>query len=171
VKYHVTIAGRSYEVVVDGEEVLVDGTPHRALIQAVPGTPLRHLRLDAKSATLAATPGEAGQWRLIDRGEMLEVEVLDARTRHIRGLVGAGRAQDGRVQVKAPMPGLVMQVLVEPGETVVAGQGLVVLEAMKMDNELKAPAEGRVVAVAVTAGQAVEKGTLLVVVERPGDRG
>jgi biotin carboxyl carrier protein len=171
VKYHVTIAGRRYDVVVDGEEVLVDGTPHRALLQAVPGTPLRHLVLDDRSAILAAQPGEAGQWRLIDRGEVLEVEVLDERTGHIRGLVGAVRAQDGPIQLMAPMPGLVMRVLAEPGDAVAAGQGLVVLEAMKMENELTAPAEGRVARVAVTPGQAVEKGTLLMVVERPGPGG
>jgi pyruvate carboxylase subunit B len=91
------------------------------------------------------------------------VEVLDERTRHIRSLVGAGKAPSGGGAVKAPMPGLVVKVLVEAGATVAAGQGLVVLEAMKMENEIKAMAPGVVDSVAVKAGQAVEKGAPLVV--------
>lgn len=168
-KYHVTIADRSYEVVVDGEEVLVDGVPHRARLGAVSGTPLRHLVVDGRSATLAVQPGESGWWTLVDRGEAVDVEVVDERTRHIRTLAGAGRTHDGGAQVKAPMPGLVVRVLVEAGQEVEAGQGLVVLEAMKMENELKTPTAGRVETVGVRAGQAVERGALLAVVGRTPD--
>jgi pyruvate carboxylase subunit B len=64
------------------------------------------------------------------------------------------------------MPGLVVKVLVEPGATVAAGQGLVVLEAMKMENEIKATAAGIVETVAVKPGVAVEKGAVLVTFAR-----
>jgi len=67
--------------------------------------------------------------------------------------------------VVAPMPGLIVRVNVSPGDTVAAGQGLVVVEAMKMENELKAPADGVVARVSVEAGAAVEKGAVLVVLE------
>jgi len=66
------------------------------------------------------------------------------------------------------MPGLVVRVLVAPGQTVVPGQGLVVLEAMKMENELRGVAGARVRAVPVATGQAVEKGQVLVEFEPPG---
>ena len=65
-------------------------------------------------------------------------------------------------EVRAPMPGLVLRVLVEPGEAVEAGQGVLVLEAMKMENELKAPASGVVAAVHAEPGAAVGKNDLLV---------
>ncbi len=65
-------------------------------------------------------------------------------------------------EVHAPMPGLVLQVLVEPGQTVEEGQGLVVLEAMKMENELRAALSGTVAAVHVAPGDAVGKNALLV---------
>ena len=75
------------------------------------------------------------------------------------------RLASGPARVMAPMPGRVLRVQVSPGDDVPAGQGLVVVEAMKMENELKAPRAGRVLEVAVREGQAVETGALLVVLE------
>jgi len=162
-KYFVTLGAVSHEIVVDGETVTIDGTPSRARIEMVHGTPVCHLALDGRSHTFAVTANGGGTWILIDRGEPVEVDVQDERTRHIRSLVGAGKAQAGSGAVKAPMPGLVVKVLVESGNSVSAGQGLVVLEAMKMENEIKAAAAGVVETVSVRAGQAVEKGAVLVV--------
>ena len=68
-------------------------------------------------------------------------------------------------EVTAPMPGLVLRVLVEPGQAVEAGQGVAVLEAMKMENELTAPAAGTVAAVHAAAGDAVAKGDLLLEID------
>lgn len=161
-KYHVTVADRSYEIELDGDQVRVDGTRVAASVATIPGTPVRHLVLEGRSVTLAAEPLEPGRWAFVSAGEVVEVEVIDERTRHIRSLVGAGRSQAAGGTVKAPMPGLVVRVLVEPGHTVVAGAGLVVLEAMKMENELKAPRAGVVETVAARPGQAVEKGQVLV---------
>jgi biotin carboxyl carrier protein len=78
---------------------------------------------------------------------------------------GGGAASGGPQQVTAPMPGKVVRVLVSPGETVEPRQGLVVIEAMKMENELRASRAGRVSAVRVAQGQSVEAGALLVIVE------
>jgi biotin carboxyl carrier protein len=89
------------------------------------------------------------------------VEVVFEGTRR-SGRQGAAAA--GRQPVTAPMPGKVVRVLVEPGTTVETGQGLVVLEAMKMQNELRAPRPGRVEQVLVRPGQAVNAGEVLVVV-------
>ena len=79
---------------------------------------------------------------------------------------GAQAAQAvGTQQVVAPMPGKVVRVLVKPGDQVKARQGLVVVEAMKMENELRSPKDGRIVDVAVAEGTSVEAGRVLVVVE------
>jgi biotin carboxyl carrier protein len=71
----------------------------------------------------------------------------------------------GKASLKAMMPGRVINVLVNVGDEVVAQQGLLVVEAMKMENELKAPKAGKVVEIKVKPGQTVEKGELLLVVE------
>ena len=168
-KYFVTLDGASHEITVDGHTVLVNGVSAGARIEMVHGTPVCHLVLDGRSYSFAvAASGSRGKWTLIDRGEPVDVEVLDERTRHIQSLVGAGKTQAGGGAVKAPMPGLVVKVLVEPGSSVAAGQGLVVLEAMKMENEIKATAAGVVESIAVRPGQAVEKGAPLVVLGLTG---
>ena len=161
-KYFVTVDGREFEVVVDGERVLVDGQEFEAHLGTIPGTPLRHLLLGDQSLTLVIGPAGRGSWHLARHGERWEVEVVDERTRHIRSLTGQGALVRGPAQLKAPMPGLVARVLVEPGQRVEAGAGVVVLEAMKMENELRAAQGGVVRALPVRPGQAVEKGQVLV---------
>lgn len=161
-KYHVTVGGRSFEVEVAGDRVLLDGVEHHAELRQVAGTPLRLLLVDGHAWSLAVAPGARGQWVIHKWGERHEVEVLDERTRHLRSLVGAGVAHPGPQLLKAPMPGLVVRLLVRPGQTVRAGEGLVVLEAMKMENELAAERGGTVGKIHKQAGQPVDSGELLV---------
>ena len=78
---------------------------------------------------------------------------------------GSAASATGPQRVTAPMPGKVVRVLVKPGDDVKARQGLVVVEAMKMENELRAARDGRVRDVAVAEGQSVDAGALLLVVE------
>jgi biotin carboxyl carrier protein len=103
-----------------------------------------------------------GEWSLGMAGDRWEAEVVDERTRHIRSLTAGAERARGPTALRAPMPGLVLRLLVEPGREVARGDGLVVLEAMKMENELKAPAGGVVGAVHVRPGEPVEKGQVLV---------
>jgi pyruvate carboxylase subunit B len=120
------------------------------------------LLLDGRPLTLSVEPLGRGRWALAPGGERVEVEVLDERTRHIRSLTGGGDQRRAAAVLKAPMPGLVVRVQAKPGDAVVAGAGLIVLEAMKMENELKAVAPGVVKTVRVAPGEAVEKGQVLV---------
>ncbi len=161
-KYIVSVAGREIEVEVDGDLVTVEGSTRTASLRALPGTPTRQLLIEGHPTALTMRSAGRGQWSLEIGGDRWEVEVVDERTRHIRSLAAGAERQRGLVILRAPMPGLVVRVLVEPGQEVVAGAGLVVLEAMKMENELKAPAAGTVGAVRAQAGQAVEKGQVLV---------
>jgi len=161
-KYYVIIEGREFEVEVDGERIVVDGVESRAHLGAVAGTPLRHLLIDDRSRTLAVEPGGRGHWQVAYRGDRWEAEAIDERTRHIRGLTADQSTPRGPGVVRAPMPGLVVRLGVEVGQSVPAGHGVVVLEAMKMENELRAPAPGVVRAVLVRPGQPVEKGEVLV---------
>lgn len=163
-KYFVRVGGREVEVEVDGDRVVVEGRERRAHLVPVPGTPLRHLQTDDRALTLAISSSEPGVWGLELHGTRVEAEVIDERTRHIRSLT-ATRSSGGMPQLKAPMPGLVVRVLVEPGQLVTTGEGLVVLEAMKMENELVAERGGTVKTIAKQAGQAVDTGDLLIELE------
>jgi pyruvate carboxylase subunit B len=98
-------------------------------------------------------------------GWRFEGDALDERTRVIREITAASKGPAGPAPVVAPMPGLIVRVNAAVGDAVAAGQGLIVMEAMKMENELRAQAAGRVKAIAVSTGTAVEKGALLVELE------
>jgi biotin carboxyl carrier protein len=111
---------------------------------------------------VARRGGARGAYGISIDGRRFAVEALDERTRAIRDLSAASAAAAGPAPLVAPMPGLIVRVNVAPGEEVQAGQGLVVMEAMKMENELRASSAGTVVAVRVTPGTAVEKGAVLV---------
>jgi biotin carboxyl carrier protein len=161
-RYYVEVRGRQVTVEIDGDRVIVDGVPGHASVRAVSGTPIRMLTVDGRQRALAITRIENGRWALASGGERCEAEVVDERTRHIRSLAAAsGRPATGGL-LRAPMPGLVVRLEVEPGQLVAPGGGVLVLEAMKMENELRSPAGGRVRAVLVQPGQAVEKGQTLV---------
>lgn len=160
-KYFVTVEAREFIVEVDGDRLLVDGRELRGHLSPVPGTPLRHLLLDDASLTLMMESPATGTWDIGVHGARYSAEAVDERIRHIRTLTGATAAAGSARPLRAPMPGLVVRVLVTPGQVVEPGQGLVVLEAMKMENELRATARGSVTAVSVVPGQAVEKGMVL----------
>jgi biotin carboxyl carrier protein len=161
-KYFVSVRGRQVTVEVDGDRVTVDGAACTASLRALPGTPLRLLTVDGRPRVLAVEALGKGVWGLGSTGERCEAEVVDERTRHIRSLAVAPDRPPAGAQLKAPMPGLVVRLEVEPGQTVPPGGGVLVLEAMKMENELRSPAGGRVRTVLVRPGQAVEKGQVLV---------
>jgi pyruvate carboxylase subunit B len=95
----------------------------------------------------------------------VDVEVIDERARQIEAMTGQRPVTTASGAVVAPMPGLVVRVHVVEGQQVEAGAGLVVVEAMKMENELRAPRAGAVGKIHVTVGQTVEKGALLVTVD------
>jgi len=164
-KFRVTVRGATREVTVDGDRVVVDGIEHRAELRTVAGAPLRLLMLDGAAWQLVIESSGRHDWLVGERGEREEVEVLDERTAHVRSLIGTGVALAGPEVLRAPMPGLVVRVLVEPGQKVLEGTSLIVLEAMKMENELKAKAPGTVERVSVSPGRAVEKGEVLVTFE------
>ena len=161
-KYFVTIGARTIEVDLGPHGATVDGRAVNAELRELPGTRMRHLLVDGHSHTLVATAVEAGVWDLHVQGARHRVDVVDERTRAIRSMTGQGAAARGPAPIKAPMPGLITRVEVAAGDTVLAGQGVIVIEAMKMENELRVDADAIVEQVLVAPGQAVEKGAVLV---------
>jgi biotin carboxyl carrier protein len=162
-KYVVDVNGVRLTVDIDGVTATIDGERFDATLSRVPGTPVRLLRVGSSVHRVIARRGaERGRYRLDLDGRQLDVEALDERMRTIRDLTAQQAVASGPAPLVAPMPGLVVRVTVAPGDRVAVGQGLVVVEAMKMENELRASAPGIVTAVRAVAGTAVEKGAILV---------
>lgn len=162
-RYFVTVGERTFEIEVDGGAIVVDGESFTADLLDVPGTPLRRLLLNNGSHRVVAERGEVrGEWDLHVDGFRISAEVVDERTRAIRALTARTETPKGPKPVKAPMPGMIMRIDVGVGEVVKAGQGVLIIEAMKMENELKAEAAGTVSKIGVSPGTAVEKGTVLI---------
>lgn len=166
-KYHVTLRNRAYVIDVDGGAVTVDGERFESHWAAIAGTPLIHLLLGKDSWTVACQQLDGRRWALGAAGERFEVEVQDDRSKQIEALTGQGRKLVAGGVVKAPMPGLVVRVEVSAGQAVEVGAGLVVVEAMKMENELRASHKAIVEQIHVKAGDRVEKGAHLVTLRIP----
>lgn len=160
--YTVTLDGRTWQIVIDDDGLTVDGEAVDATLTPVPGTPLHALRFGAASHRVVAGRTGDGVWSLDVDGRPAEVEVVDERTRRLREMAGAAAGADGPRPVKAPMPGLVVKVEVEEGQSLEPGQGIVIVEAMKMENELRAEVPARVSRIHVSAGDTVEKDQVLV---------
>ena len=166
-KYVVDVNGERTTVELSGgDEVRGNGRTLHARLVDVEGTPVSLLTIGERVYRVIARRGEGrGRYGLTVDGHTFAVEALDERTRTIRDLSAAGAAAAGPAPLVAPMPGLVVRVNVAVGDAVTAGQGLVVMEAMKMENELRAAAGGTVRAVHAEPGTAVNKGAVLVELE------
>lgn len=168
-KYYVTIGARTMEVELGPEGVRVDGRAVEADLQRMPDSRVHSLLLDGRSHRILARRNGGGTWDLHLRGRRVRAEVLDERTRAIRALTASRAGATGPRPITAPMPGLVVRVEVEEGDEVRSGQGLVIVEAMKMENELRAEGPGRVATVHARPGQPVEKDQVLIEFEAPED--
>lgn len=139
--------------------VAVDGVPHE--LDLVFSDASHDVLLIDNACYDVVSVAQPGGYHVNVFNRFFDVEVLDARS---RALGAPEAAATGDRPVKAAMPGRIVKVLVEDGEEVAAGAGLVVIEAMKMQNELRAPRAGRVRQLSVRAGQTVETGQLLLIV-------
>ena len=162
-KYTVDVNGTRHDVDVDAHQASITDVDHSAKLSPSDGTPVRLLCVGSRVVRVVSRRGETrGSYVLDIDGRRYTVDAVDARTRAIRDMTARSAGPAGPAPLKAPMPGLIVRVTVAPGDQVAAGDGLVVMEAMKMENQLRATAAATVKAVHVTPGQAVEKGTLLV---------
>ncbi len=156
--------GRSIRVEVRGKDgryqVSLDGRTMEVDLHET-GRDFLSLLIDGRSYEVGLEKRPSG-YAVVLEDDVLQVDLVDT-TRSVGEALR--RAPAGPARVAAPMPGKLVKILVEPGQEVAAGQGLVVVEAMKMENELRSPRAGRVRELPVREGQAVETGAILAVVE------
>ncbi len=163
-KYQSQINNNTYAVEIDAEgQILFDGERINANLLQVGALGLYSLLIDSQSMELVVEETRQG-YRVTFGSHTFDVQVADERQLKLAGRRGDLDAAGGEIQVKAPIPGLVVRVLVRTGDAIKSGQPLVILEAMKMENELRAVREGTVGDVRVKPGERVEQGAVLLVI-------
>jgi pyruvate carboxylase subunit B len=164
-KYFVEWAGKTHVVEIDaddsGTRVLVDGIPHPVDVAPVDEGGLLNLIVDGASVTYGAY-FENGAAVLSFHDREVRVTIEDERSRLARLATGGKRGGARGGDIKSVMPGVVKEIRVQAGDRVESGDTLLILEAMKMENEIRAPTGGEVAKVHVAAGTAVEKGAPLI---------
>ncbi len=164
-KYVTTIQGHEYIVdILDEHHVSVDGQTFQVDFLQVGDQPVYSLVLDGQSFDAHVNPNE-DTWQVLFRGNLFTATVEDEREKRLRASLAGRVAEHEDYHLKAPMPGMVISIPVTEGQVIQKGDVLVILESMKMQNELRSPRDGKVVRVRVTTGDRVEqKETLLSVV-------
>jgi len=163
-KYATTLNGKTYIIEInDDRHVMVDGVEYDIDFTGVAGQAFYSLLLSNESFEAFVEERE-DEWLVILRGALYDVRVADEREERLRKAAGGVSLAGGELQVKAPMPGLVVAVSVTEGQVIAKGDILVILESMKMQNELKSPREGTVGRVRVKAGDSVEQNAVMLTV-------
>jgi len=165
-KFEVRIDDRTrlIELMPDGEDrrISLDGDPVDAdAVEIAPN--IFSVLLDGKSHEVHITPAPSGILTLQTAHQEFTAEIMDPRA--WRGRRHSSLEAEGRQQILAPMPGKIVRVLVRGGQKVEAGQGLIVVEAMKMQNEIRSPKTGTVERLLVKEGQPVNAGEVLAWIE------
>jgi len=161
-KYITTVDDKEYLVeIVDEKHISVNGKIYEVDFESVSGQPVYSLIVDGKSHESYVQQGD-DNWEVLLRGRLYPVTVEDEREKRLRAAAGGGVAESGEFHLKAPMPGLVVAIPVEEGQEIKKGQVILILESMKMQNELKSPRDGTIGRIRVKTGESVEqKQTLL----------
>lgn len=165
-KYIATIDDKQYEIEInDDDRILVGGQPVELDFKSMSeGQPIYSLILDGKSYEAIIELTDEG-WQVMLRGQMYLIDIEDERQRRLRMASGGISTQSGELKLKAPMPGLIVDVPVEAGQEVEKGDNLIILESMKMQNEIKSPRQGKVARINCKSGDSVNQNQVLLILE------
>jgi biotin carboxyl carrier protein len=165
--FKAAIGDKSYDVRIDRRDATVsaavDGRDYELEVSE-PEPNIYLLKHGGRIYQVYVPPGKLGEPKIVNVGTaQIEVTLTDPkRLAHVGSGPGAA---EGVAEIKTAMPGKVVRVLVDAGETVTSGQGVIVVEAMKMQNELRSPKDGTVKVVNVEEGETVSAGQILLTVE------
>jgi biotin carboxyl carrier protein len=164
VRYIASIGDQKYLIEINADGSLtVEGKCHRVDFCSVAEQPIYSLLLDGKSYEALVQSYDYGI-EIQLRGQHYLIKVEDERQHRLRQTTGAQLAITGEFHLKSPMPGMVIDVHVTEGQSVSSGEQLIVLESMKMQNEIRAPQEGIVRSIRVRAGERVEQNQILLTI-------
>lgn len=170
-KYYVTIENRVVEIEIadssGGATATIEGQTYHIDLVPTSGEALFSLIVDAASHEVSIEDAPEAQLEVLVSGELFHIGVQDEWERRLANIQRKAAAETGNTIVRAPMPGAVVNIEVEAGATVRRGQGLIILSAMKMENEIRSPRDGRIVAIHVGQGDKVEQHAELVTIGPP----
>ena len=166
-KYFATVNDEEFVIEVDHDDhITVNGEPYEVDFHQTAEAGVASLLLNNRSLEAFVEEREEA-WEVLIHGEVYMVKVEDERAHRLAQARGTAVAVTGEATISSPMPGIIIAVSVKEGDAVTKGQKVVILESMKMENELTAPRDGVVMRVAVKAGASVEKGQVLLVIGDP----
>lgn len=163
-KYYISIGDQEIVASLDAKGKLLLDNKDREIQVTQIGEHVFSVLLGNISVRVVAQQ-EGNIYRLLSGSAQLDATVDSERAKLLKQYSVASDSSRERLEVHAPMPALVVKVEVNVGDTVAPGQGLIVLEAMKMENEIKSHQAGRVKEIYVSKGKPVEKGELLILLE------
>jgi len=164
VKYFSRVGQNEYEIDIRDGKVFVDGEAIEVDLRQSGAPELFSLLYNGRSFEILIE-AERFNYGVTFHGERFEVQVEDERTRRLNTGRKMVSIPEGELAIHAPIPGLVVKILVEVGQVVTADQPLLLLEAMKMENEIRSVRGGTVKSLACVAGQRVEQNAVLIVLE------
>jgi len=163
--YFAEVEGKEYQIEILSEtRVVINDASHEIDYQPLKKHSSCLLLVDGKSFE-PNTYQENGGWEIILQGKRFNVLVEDERERRLRLAAGESTLQEGRYILKSPMPGLVIDIPVKVGDQVMEGQVLLILESMKMQNELTAPRDGKIARIQAKVNDNVERKQTLLIME------
>ncbi len=166
-KYITVVNEQEYIIEIDSDsQVRVNGQLYEIDFQQLTGDGVLSLLLEHRSLE-GVIEERDDLWQVLMKGELYSVKVQDERAYRLAKMRGVDAAGSGDATIRSPMPGLIVDVPVAEGDVVAKGDQIVILESMKMENELKATADGVVSRILVGKGDSVEKGQDLVVILSP----
>ena len=168
-KYITTVNGKEYTIEIDQEdEILVNGKKYLIDFQQLPEGGTLSLLINNRSLEAIVDKREEA-YEVLIHGELYAVRVQDERSYRLAQARSTLVEDAGAISINSPMPGLILDVLVGEGDRVQKGDKVVILESMKMENELRAGRDGQVTRVFVQPGDSVEKNQELVTIGNPAD--
>jgi len=162
VKYFAAVNGQEYEIEIDNDRVLVDGEAIDVDVSQIGAPELYSILLDGASYEVLVEE-KRQEYAVTLAGQQFHVQVEDERSRRLNAGRKGPLIPSGELVVKAPIPGLVVKVLVQEGDDIPEDHPLIILEAMKMENEIRSLRAGVVRSLNVSTGQRVEQGAALLV--------
>jgi biotin carboxyl carrier protein len=163
-RYLTTIGEKTFKIDINRDsEVVLDDVPQELDLRAIDDAGLYSMLIDNKSYE-ALVEEEDGEYRVLINGVLYHVQVADERAKRLAEAAGAFASTSGELQMKSPMPGLIVAIPIAEGDVVKKGQVVLILESMKMENELKAARDGTVTAIKVQPRQAVEQGQVMLTI-------
>lgn len=166
-KYYAKVDGQDFEIVIGEGELLVNGEKYEIDFQELPEAGMVSLIINNRSLEAVVEEQEDSLSAVLIRGELYEVQVQDERAYRLAQARGKMAVTSGEATIKSPMPGIIIAVPVQTGDKVEKEDQIVILESMKMENELRAPIAGVVTRVTVEPGMSVEKNQVLAVISPP----